>query len=170
GTVDAIDSNSVTIDSTDAGNGNTSSASLTVINAPHVLKQFGASSIPLGGSTSLSFTLDSNGNQNLTLNGVAFTDSLPAGVVVASPNNLSNNCGGTATAVAGAGTVSLSGASVAPSSSCTVSLNVTATSAGAKNNSVQVSSTNGGTGNTSSASVTAVAPPTLAESFGAPSI
>ncbi len=169
-TGDDIYTNSVTIDSTDAGNGNTSAANLTVINPPHVVKQFGASSIPLNGSTSLTFTVDSNSNQKLTLNGVAFTDSLPAGVVVSTPSGLSNTCGGTATANDGDTSVNLTGVSVAPSSSCTVTLNVTATTAGAKVNTVQVTSTNGGTGNTSSASVTAVAPPTLAKNFGASSI
>jgi hypothetical protein len=135
GTVDNNYTNSVQILSTDAGNGNTSSANLTVINPPTIAKAFGAATIPLNGTTSLTFTLSST-NQNLTLNGVAFTDNLPAGLVVATPNNLNTTCSGTATAVAGSSSVSLSGASLAPGASCTVSVNVQGTTAGLKNNSV----------------------------------
>ena len=169
GTVDNNYTNSVQILSTDAGNGNTSSANITVINPPTIAKAFGAATIPLNGATSLTFTVSST-NQNLTLNGIAFTDSLPAGLVVATPNNLNTTCSGTATAVAGSSSVSLSGATLAPGASCTVSVNVQGTTAGVKNNSVQVTSTNGGTGNTSNASITVVAPPTIAKAFGAASI
>jgi CSLREA domain-containing protein/fimbrial isopeptide formation D2 family protein len=164
--VDNTYSNSVTIDSADAGNGNTSSDTLTVINPPHMVKAFGAATIPLNGTTSLTFTIDSNNNQNLALTGVAFTDSLPAGLVVATPGNPSTTCsGGTATAADGSSTVSLSGASVAPNSSCTVTVTVQGTTAGVKSNSVQVTSTNGGTGNTANASITVVAPATISKAF-----
>jgi uncharacterized repeat protein (TIGR01451 family) len=169
GTVDNNYTNSVQILSTDAGNGNTSSANITVINPPSITKAFGAVTIPLNGTTSLTFTLSST-NVNLTLNGVAFTDNLPAGLVVASSPNLSNTCGGTATAIGGSSSVSLSGATLAPSASCTVSVDVQGTTAGIKNNSVTASSTNGGTGNTSNASITVVAPPTISKAFGAATI
>jgi uncharacterized repeat protein (TIGR01451 family) len=171
GTTDGTFTNSVTINSTAAGTGaqSTSSASITVINPPQITKVFGAASIPLNGTTSLTFTIASS-NQNLTLNGVAFTDNLPAGLVVATPSSLSNTCGGTATATAGSSTVSLSGASLAPKASCTVSVNVQGTTTGVKNNSVTVSSTNGGTGNTSNASLNVVGPPTITKAFGAASI
>jgi uncharacterized repeat protein (TIGR01451 family) len=168
GTTDGVFTNSVTIDSTDAGNGNTSTAGLTVIHPPSIAKAFGAATIPLNGVTSLTFTVSST-NANLTLTGVAFTDNLPAGLVVATPNNLNNTCGGTATATAGSGSASLSGVSLAPGTSCTVSLNVTGTTAGVKNNSVQVTST-GGTGNTSNASITVVSPPSISKLFGAASL
>ncbi len=170
--VDSIYSNSVTIDSTDAGNGNTATTSpnLTVINPPHIAKAFGAASIPLNGTTSLTLTIDSNSNQNLTLTGVAFTDNLPAGLIVATPGNLNSTCSGTATAADGSSTVSLSGASVAPNTSCIISLTVQGTTAGVKNNSVQVTSTNGGTGNTANASITVVAPPTISKAFNPTSI
>jgi uncharacterized repeat protein (TIGR01451 family)/fimbrial isopeptide formation D2 family protein len=169
GTVDNNYSNSVQILSTDAGNGNTSSANLTVINPPAIAKAFGAATIPLNGTTSLTFTLSST-NANLTLNGVGFTDNLPAGLVVATPNNLATTCGGTATAVAGSSSVSLSGASLAPAASCTLSVDIQGTTAGVKNNSVIATSTNGGTGNTANASITVVGPPTISKAFGAASI
>src|SRR5579864_2077632 len=156
-------SNSVTIDSSDAGNGNTSTAVLTVISPPAITKSFGAATIPLNGTTSLSFAV-SNPNTNETLSGITFADSLPAGLIVASPNGLTgSSCGGTVTTTAGAGSVSLSGGTLTPGGSCTISLNVKGATAGEKDNSVQVSSTNGGTGNTSNASVTVIGPPTIAQ-------
>ncbi len=161
--------NSATINSTIAGNGNTPSATLTVIDPPAIAKAFGAASIPANGTTSLTFTLSSD-NANLTLNGVAFTDTLPSGMVVATPNNLSNTCGGTATAVAGSGSVTLTGASLTPGATCTVALNVTGTSAGTLNNSVTPTSSNGGTGTVANASLLVVAPPTISKAFGAGSI
>src|SRR5205085_2556119 len=65
---------------------------------------------------------------------------------------------------------SLLGASVPPTPSCTVTVTVQGTTAGVKNNSVQVASTNAGNGNTASASITVVAPPTISKAFGAASI
>jgi uncharacterized repeat protein (TIGR01451 family) len=157
------------VTSTNGGTGNSASASLTVASPPTITKIFGAVTIPLNGTTSLTFTIQ-NPNTGVTLTGVAFTDNLPAGLVVASTPNLNNTCGGTATVVAGAGSLSLSGGTLAASASCTVSVNIQGTTAGVKNNSVQVSSTNAGTGNTSNASITVVAPPLIIKAFGAASI
>ena len=54
------------------------------------------------------------------------------------------------------------------SGSCTITVNVTGTTAGAKNNTTSaVTSTEGGTGGTASASLAVVAPPTIAKAFGA---
>ena len=157
------------VSSTNGGTGNTATANLIVATPPTITKVFGTASIPLNGSTSLTFTIQ-NPNTGITLNGIAFTDNLPAGLLVATPNALTSTCGGTATAVAGSGSVSLSGGTVAASASCQVSVNVTGTTAGVKNNSVQVTSTEGGTGNTSNASITVVAPPVIIKAFGAASI
>jgi CSLREA domain-containing protein/uncharacterized repeat protein (TIGR01451 family) len=168
--VDNSYTNSVTIDSTDAGDGNASSATVTVIAPPHIVKVFGASTIPLNGTTTLTFTV-SSANANLILSGIAFADSLPSGLVVATPSNLSSTCSGTQIGNAGSSSVSLSGASLSPGTpSCTVSLSVQGTTAGVKSNSVTVSSGNAGIGNTSIAAITVVSPPTIAKSFGASSI
>src|SRR6185295_9129865 len=112
-----------------------------------ILKAFCAPTIGLSGTTSLTFTV-TNQNANAPQTGVAFTDSMRAGIVVATPNGLTNTCGGTATAVAGASSASLSGATLAASASCTMVVSVKGATFGVKNNSVQVSSTNGGIGNT----------------------
>ncbi|HEY6968146.1 MAG TPA: Ig-like domain repeat protein [Candidatus Angelobacter sp.] len=157
--VDNIYSNSVTINSTDAGNGNTSSANLNVIDPPHSNKTVGQASIPFGATTSLSIQV-SNTNQNQTLSAITFTDTLPNNapgtLVVATPSGLANNCSGTATATAGSGSVSLASSSLAPGASCTVSLNVQGTKVGAANNSVTASDTTAGSGNTSTAPLTVV--------------
>ena len=120
------------------------------------MKSFGAASIALNASTSLSFTIN-NPNAS-TLTGVGFTDTLPAGLVVSTPNGLIGSCGGgTITAVAGSGAISLASATLAASASCTFSANVTGTTAGTKNNTTgAVTSVEGGAGGMASASVTVV--------------
>ena len=142
----------------------------SVVTPPSISKAFGAAMIPVNGTTSLSFTITNPTANTVALTGVAFTDNLPAGLVVATPNALSSTCGGTTTAAAGSGNVSLSGGTAAVNSSCTISVNVTGTTSGVKNNSVTVHSTNGGTGNTSTASITVASPPTISKAFGASSI
>ena len=93
--------------------------------------------------------------------------SLPAGLVVSTPNGLAGGCGGgTITAAAGSSSISLTGASLAESAFCTFAVNVTGTSAGVKNNVTStITSAGGGVGNAASASITVIAPPTIAKSF-----
>ncbi len=166
---DGVLSNNVTLNSTAAGNSTQASANLTVIAPPAIAKAFGALTIPLGTTTSLTFTLSSS-NSSLTLNGVSFTDSLPAGLVVASTPNLNSTCSGVASAPGGGSSVTLTGATLTPGASCTVSVNVNGSIAGAKNNTVSVSSTNGGNGVNSNASVTVIASPSIAKAFNPTSI
>jgi hypothetical protein len=122
------------------------------VSPPTIAKAFGAASIPLSGTTGLTFTI-TNPNSSTTLTGIAFTDTLPAGLAVASPNGLAGDCGGgTITAVQGTGVISLSGASMAAGGSCAFSVNVTGIAAGTQNNTTgNVTSVEGGTGGTASA-------------------
>jgi choice-of-anchor C domain-containing protein len=144
------------------------------VSPPSISKSFGAANIPQNGSTSLSFTV-TNPSIFTILTGIGFTDTLPAGLVVSTPNGLSGTCGGgTISATAGSGVVSLTGATLEMTFglTCTFSVNVTGTTLGPKTNTVTVTSTNGGTGNTATASLTVItpggtAPPTIAKSFGA---
>ncbi len=156
------------VTSLEGGTGNQASATLLVVAPPVITKAFTAPKILPGGTTSLTFSI-ANPNSFAGLTGVAFTDSLPSGLVVASPNGLSSTCGGTATATAGSGSVSLSGGAIASSANCTVTVNVTAPE-GIYPNSVQVTSTNGGTGNTSTATLFVATPPNLSKTFGEVSI
>jgi hypothetical protein len=171
GTTSGVKNNSVQASDTTAGAGNTSNALITVVAPPVIIKAFGAASIPVNGSTSLTFTIQNN-NTTVALTGVAFSDTLPAGLVISTPNGLTGSCGGgTITATQGTNVISLSGASLAASTPCTFSVNVTGTAAGTQNNTTgNVTSTEGGTGGTASASVDVVAPPSIAKAFGAASI
>ncbi len=155
------------VSSTNGGTGGNASASISVATPPVITKAFGAASIPLNSSTSLTFTINNLAANTIPLTGIAFTDNLPAGLVVSTPSNLTNTCGGTATAVAASSSVSLSGATLAINTSCTLSVNIAGITAGLKNNSVTVTSNESGPGSTSNASIMVVAPPVIAKVFGA---
>ncbi len=149
-----------------AGTGYTSPASsFTALALPTISAAFNPTSIPLNRTSTLTFTI-TNPNPNTPLTGVAFTDNLPWGLVVATPNDLTNTCGGMASATAGSGRISLMGGTLLAGASGTVTVNVTGTTAGVKNNTTgAVSSTQGGTGNTATANLTVAAPPTVTASF-----
>lgn len=121
---------------------------------PTIAKTFGAASVALNGTTTLTFNL-SNPNTSQSLSEIGFADPLPSGQVVATPNALSGSCGGgTVTAVGGSNSVSLSAASLSAGASCSFSLNVTGTSSGAENNTTTaVTSKEGGNGGTASATL-----------------
>jgi uncharacterized repeat protein (TIGR01451 family) len=151
-----------------SGNAGTASDSLNVIAPPAATKAFGAASIRPGGTTSLTFKID-NPNASTALTGVAFTDNLPAGLVVASPSGLSGACGaGSIGAAAGSGTVSLTGGSIAAGGSCSFSIDVTATTAGRKDNSTSpIASNEGGSGAAATATLFVGSAPTISKQFGA---
>jgi hypothetical protein len=79
------------VSSTNGGTGNTATASLTVVAPPHIIKtfKFGAP-IPLNGTMGMGLAID-NPNLTVSLTGLTFTDTLPAGLVVATPNGLSQH-------------------------------------------------------------------------------
>ncbi len=113
----------------------------------------------LNGTTSLTFRL-SNPNTGTSLTGIGFTDTLPVGLAVTTPNGLTGTCGGgVIAATAGSGTVSLSAATLAASASCNFAVNVSGVATGMKNNLTSaVASTEGGNGSTASASINVTGP------------
>jgi arabinogalactan endo-1,4-beta-galactosidase len=127
---------------------------------PNLVKAYGAGSVALNGSTTLTFGL-ANPNSTLALSGIGFTDTLPSGQSVASPNGLTGSCGGgTITAAAGTGSLSLSGAGLAANASCTFTINVTGTASGTqKNRTSAVTSNEAGNGATASASLIVASTP-----------
>jgi hypothetical protein len=163
------------ITSNEAAAGNPAFASITVISTtpPTLAKAFGAGSINVGQSTSLTFTI-ANPNTTLSLTGLTFTDNLPAGLVVATPNGVGGTCtGGTVTAVAGGGTIQVVGETLAPNASCTVLVNVTGAIAAVQNNTTSAITSNQTVpGNSASASITvnSATAPVLAQAFGAGSV
>ncbi len=147
------------VTSTNGGTGNTASDTLNVIAPPSISKTFSPDTINAGGTSTLTFTV-TNPNASATLNGVAFTDAFPVGVQVANPPNESTNgCDESSTPAfapaAGDISLSFSNGSIASGGTCTVSVDVTAAGGTHVNTSGAVNSTNGGTGNTASDTLTA---------------
>jgi hypothetical protein len=103
--------------------------------APQVSQVFGAATIPVGGTTTLTITL-TNTIDAFTVTAIDFGDHLSAGLVVASPNGLTGNCGGTVEAIARSNEIRLNGgvlAAVPPTQTCSFIINVTGTAIGPQN-------------------------------------
>src|SRR5262249_20655814 len=113
----------------DVGAGYAASATIAVgALPPTISKSFDATAIPLNGTTRLTITITNPAaNAGIPLTGVAFTDTLPAGLAVASPPSLTSTAGGNLTAVAGSHTISLSGGTLVPNSTATITVDVTGT-------------------------------------------
>lgn len=126
---------------------------------PGLTIAFGAPTMPQNATTSLTFTVTNpNPDADSALGGVAFTDALPAGLQVATPNGLTGSCGGgTITAGAGSTSINLSGATVAPGAQCSFSVNIAATAVGTLVNTTgAIDSIDGGAGGTATATLTVV--------------
>jgi len=103
-------------------------ATLTVNTAPTVSKSFTPSTIPPGGVSILTITLN-NPNNTLATITAQLRDTLPTGVVIAPTPNATTTCvGGTVMATAGGSTVTLTGGVIPANGSCTVKVNVTVNS------------------------------------------
>jgi uncharacterized repeat protein (TIGR01451 family) len=90
---------------------------------PTIAKSFNPASVQIGERSTLTFTI--NNPAGSAISAVAFTDTFPANLFVANPNNLTGSCGsGTITAVAGTGSLSLSAGTIASSGSCSFSIDV----------------------------------------------
>jgi hypothetical protein len=137
------------VTSANGGTGGTASATITVVAPPTITKAFGAAFVPVGQTTTLTFTL-TNPNPTVALTGVAFTDTFPAGLVVANPPNASDTCGGAFAPAPGDNMLTFSGGTIPAGGSCVISVSVQVTSGGSKTNTTSaVTSANGGTGGTS---------------------
>jgi uncharacterized repeat protein (TIGR01451 family) len=103
------------------------SDTLVALAPPAIEKTFTPNPVVSGTVTTLIFNI-TNPNADTSLTGVAFTDTFPSGVVVATPPNASTSgCGSpTFNPTAGAGSISFSGGTIAPGGTCTVRVDVTA--------------------------------------------
>ena len=130
---------------------------------PTLTSSFTPTSVTVGNTSALSFTI-TNPNSSGSLTGIAFTDTLPAGLVVDNPNGTNGTCGSTSvlTAVPGSGTISLSAGKLVAGASCTVSADVTSNAPGTYTNSTSaVSSTEGGSGSGDTQALTVFGNPTV---------
>ena len=123
GTSVGVKNNSVTVFDTVAGTGNTGTANTTVVGPPVIAKVFGASTITVGGTTSLTFSIQ-NPNTTITLTNISFTDTLPAGLAL-SNTTVTGTCGGGTILATLPNLISLTGATLAGGANCTFSVNVT---------------------------------------------
>src|SRR5271165_542755 len=103
---------------------------------PVLIKSFAVPSVALSGTTTLTFLVSNpNTMPSLSVSGIAFTDTLPAGLIIATPANLTPPGGcGTTMATAGTNVILLSNLTLPGGGSCIFSVDVTATLAGAQVN------------------------------------
>ena len=120
--------------------------------APSIVKSFSAASVALNNSVTLTFTI-TNPNATTDLTGVSFNDTFPSGLIIANPDSLTGTCD-PGVITPSVTSINLVGGTVLAASSCTFSIDVLAISSGTQVNTTdQVTSNEGGTGNTATASV-----------------
>ncbi len=90
---------------------------------PVFTQAFAPTSIPAGTQSTLTFTI-TNHPPGLDATALAFSNTLPAGLVFASPANVLSTCEGVVSAPAGGSSLSLVGGRVAVGGACTVSVQV----------------------------------------------
>jgi uncharacterized repeat protein (TIGR01451 family) len=93
-----------------------------------------------GGSTATMTIQLTNNSGAASLSNVQFTDTMPAGMLVAAQPNLLNSCSGIATATnpAGNSTLKLIGGSIPAGGSCTISVSITSSVAGNLTNTIPI--------------------------------
>jgi uncharacterized repeat protein (TIGR01451 family) len=124
---------------------------------PTIAKAFSSATVGLNQSVTLTFTI-SNPNPATDLTGVSFSDDMPAGLLIANPDSLGGTCD-TSVVTLSPSNLSLVGAVLPANSSCDLSVDVLATAAGDQVNTTgAITSVEGGTGGTATATVTVVVP------------
>ncbi|MBX3566405.1 MAG: putative Ig domain-containing protein, partial [Sphingomonas sp.] len=138
------------------------------LRAPEPAVSFSPATIDPGQNSRLSIQLTSS--SGITINGVAFSKAL-TGLTIASTPNLSNGCGGSASAVAGSSLIELSAASLAAGAGCTVAVDVSPTTTGSlPTGSVQVTATSAQSINTGGGTLTVNATPPALNAFTASAV
>jgi uncharacterized repeat protein (TIGR01451 family) len=128
-----------------------------VVSPPAVTKSFSAAQVGLNQSATLTFTI-TNPNGATDLTGVNLNDNLPAGLIIANPDSLVGTCDPGVITTA-PNNINLVGGTILAGSSCTFSVDVLAIDTGTQVNTTDpVSSNEGGTGNTATATVDVITP------------
>ncbi|MBU2874651.1 SdrD B-like domain-containing protein [Marinobacter salexigens] len=106
---------------------------------------------------------------NIALNGLAFTDNLPSGLVIAQTPNAANTCSGSVTVTPSGQTVRLTGGVILANTDCTVSVDVLSNVAGTYTNTLPTGAIRTTEGVTNSeatrARIVISSPPTVAKQF-----
>jgi uncharacterized repeat protein (TIGR01451 family) len=124
---------------------------------PTIAKAFSAPTVGLNESVTLTFTL-ANPNPATDLTGVSFSDDMPAGLLIANPDSLGGTCD-TSVVTLSPTNISLVGAVLPANTSCDLSVDVLATAAGDQVNTTgNITSVEGGSGGTATATVSVVVP------------
>ncbi|MCL6511145.1 MAG: choice-of-anchor D domain-containing protein [Anaerolineae bacterium] len=124
---------------------------------PTMTMGFTPAGVEVGGVTTLRYTI-TNTNAALAATGVGLNNALPAGLKVASPSGAtaSPECNSpTITAAPGSGSIVVADGAITGGKVCVITVQVKPEAAGDLVNAVAVSSVNGGTGNTATATLTA---------------
>ncbi|MCP4419365.1 MAG: hypothetical protein GY805_22350 [Chloroflexi bacterium] len=122
---------------------------LGVAAGPDFNKSFIPATIGPGNVSTLRFDIN-NGSADPVID-LAFTDSMPNNVMIATPANVSNSCNGTLTAPDGGTSIILADGDVGGSSSCIITVDVTSSTPGTHTNTSGALTSNAGTGSTPSA-------------------
>jgi len=129
--------------------GSAASDDLRIEPPPGFAKAFAEAQMPVGDTTTLTFTID-NSASALAATSLAFFDPLPAGLEVAASPAVVDGCGGTTTAVPGSGLIQFAGGAVGAGGVCTISVEITATQDGALTNTTgDLTSSSGNSGTAS---------------------
>ncbi|RMH15791.1 MAG: DUF11 domain-containing protein [Acidobacteria bacterium] len=134
------------------------SDALTIEPPPAFTKSFGLNPASVGSISTLTFTID-NSASGVAATGLAFTDVLPAGLVIAAVPNVVDGCGGSVTAAPGASTITYTGGTVAAGAVCTVRVDVTPTAIGSPVNVTGDLTSSSGNSGTATDTLTAIATP-----------
>ena len=124
---------------------------------PTLVKAFSSATVGLNQSITMTFTI-TNPNPATDLTGVGFSDDMPSGLLIANPDSLGGTCDIT-TVTLSPTNISMAGAVLPANSSCTISVDVMAIAAGDQVNTTgAVTSVEGGTGGTATATVSVLVP------------
>ncbi|MEN1727906.1 MAG: hypothetical protein AAGJ52_05650, partial [Pseudomonadota bacterium] len=136
------------------------------VGAPGFSKQFSPAETGQQLVTALTFTIDNTANA-AAADFLEFTDSLPAGLIVASPSNVDNSCsGGVVTAVEGSDTIAYTGGSVASGSSCSISVDILPVASGLLENLTSDLSSTAGASGAAFAQLLVTSAPSFSKAFG----
>ena len=141
--------------SDDATAGPQAKQEIQVANGLTLAAVFSPDVLPTGGISTLTFTITNV--DSAPHSGVMFTNVLPAGVVLATPAMPTDNCRGSLTAPDGGDTITFVNGRMGIGVDCTVSVQVTSSTVGTHPNTSGALSSNGGTHNTASDSLSVAA-------------